>query len=104
EAEIASVDEFIAPRQALVDSGELTAFEERELAQVTEIFGNVAHRMSTYSKSGVQGGRWFEARGVISTQFVLTPSGWRMSSMAWADERPGLTRPERYMPKGGRMR
>ena len=96
EPEIATVDEFIAPRQALVDSGELTEFEERELSARTEVFGNVAHRMSTYSKSGTQGGRRFEARGVISTQFVFTPNGWRMSAMAWDDERPGLVMPNRY--------
>ena len=96
--DIATVDEFIAPRQALVDSGELTEFEERELAYVNEVFGNVAHRMSTYSKSGVQRGARFEARGVISTQFVFTPSGWRMSAMAWDDERPGVTLPLRYEP------
>jgi hypothetical protein len=102
--DIATVDEFIAPRQALVDSGELTAFEERELAHITEVFGNIAHRTSTYSKSGVQAGRWFEARGVISTQFVMTEDGWRMSSMAWDDERPGLTLPERYSAQGGTIR
>jgi hypothetical protein len=96
EPEIATVEEFIAPRQALVDSGELTEFEERELAHVTEVFGNVAHRMSTYAKRGTQGGVRFEACGVISTQFVFTPSGWRMSAMAWDDERPGLVMPERY--------
>ena len=96
--DIATVDEFIAPRQALVDSGELTEFEERELAHVDEVFGNVAHRMSTYSKRGIQGGVRFEARGVISTQFVFTPSRWRMSAMAWDDERPGLTLPLRYEP------
>jgi hypothetical protein len=98
EPDIATVDEFIAPRQALVDSGELTEFEEGELAQVTELFGNVAHRMSTYFKRGVQGGVRFDARGVISTQFVFTPSGWRMSAMAWDDERPGLVMPVRYEP------
>jgi hypothetical protein len=92
-AEITTVDEFIAPRQALVDSGALTEFEERELSARTEIFGNVAHRMSTYSKAGVQGGVRFAARGMISTQFVRMPAGWRMSAMAWDDERPGLTLP-----------
>src|SRR5262245_21629416 len=73
EAEITTVDEFIAPRRALVDSGALTEFEEWEIAHVTEVFGNVAHRMSTYGKRGVQNGTSFEARGVISTQFVLMP-------------------------------
>ena len=97
EPEIATVDEFIAPRQALVDSGALTEFEEIELAHRNEVFGNVAHRMSTYAKRGVQGGVRFEARGVISTQFVFTPSGWRMSAMAWDDERPGLAMPNRYV-------
>jgi hypothetical protein len=94
--EVATVAEFVAPRRALVDAGRLTEFEEVELAAVTEVFGNVAHRMSTYGKRGVQDGAFFAARGVISTQFVRTPDGWRMSSMAWDDERPGLALPERY--------
>jgi len=31
---------------------------------------------------------------MISTQFIFTPAGWRMSSMAWDDERPGLELPK----------
>jgi hypothetical protein len=94
--EVATVDEFIEPRQALVDSGELTSFAEFETNAITEVFGQVAHRLSTYGKRGVTGGEPFEGAGVISTQFVLTPEGWRLSSMAWDDERPGLSIPERY--------
>jgi hypothetical protein len=94
--EVATVDEFIEPRQALVDSGELTSFAEFETHAITEVFGQVAHRMSTYGKRGVTGGEPFEGAGVISTQFVLTPDGWRISSMAWDDERAGLSIPERY--------
>jgi len=30
---------------------------------------------------------------VISTQFIKTPEGWKMSAMAWDDERPGLSLP-----------
>ena len=85
--EVTSVDEFIAPRAALVESGALTSFYEGELSAVDEVFGTVAHRFSAYEKRGVQNGAAFEARGAISTQFVLTPDGWRMSSMAWDDER-----------------
>jgi hypothetical protein len=96
--EIATVDEFIAPRQATVDSGALEWFEEVEVAQITEVFGNVAHRLSTYEKRGLLNGSTIDARGAISTQFVRTEDGWRMSSMAWDDERPGLTLPERYEP------
>jgi hypothetical protein len=43
-------------------------------------------------------GQAFAARGVISTQFVSTPTGWRISAMAWDDERPGLALPARYEP------
>jgi hypothetical protein len=65
--DIATVAEFIAPRQRLVESGELTRFRESEIAERTEVFGNVAHRFSTYEKSGVSGGVAFE--GAASSQF-----------------------------------
>ncbi len=96
--EISSVRQFIEPRQATVNAGELTRFREAELSESTEIFGNVAHRFSAYVKSGTSKGVPFEVRGLISTQFVLTPLGWKISSMAWDDERPGLALPKRYEP------
>jgi len=92
--EISSVRQFIAPRLAMVDSGALTRFREVELSASTERFGNVAHRLSIYAKSGAQNGVEFQARGVISTQFIRTADGWKMSAMAWDDERPGLLLPE----------
>lgn len=90
QPEICNLRQFIAPRQAAVRSGELTRFHEAELAHTTELFGQVAHRFSAYTKSGMLKGVAFEARGMISTQFIATPEGWRMSSMVWDDERPGL--------------
>jgi hypothetical protein len=95
--EISSVSEFITPRQAQVNSGALSRFHESELSERTVIFGNVAHRFSAYEKSGTMNGTPFNARGMISTQFVLTPKGWKMSSMAWDDERAGLQIPDRYL-------
>ena len=94
--EISTVQQFIEPRQRVVDSGELTRFEERETAEITEIFGNIAHRLSIYKKHGVSAGAVIAGRGVISLQFVGTPAGWRISALAWDDERPGLTIPESY--------
>ena len=101
--EISTVTQFIAPRKASVDSGELTRFNEMELTENTEIFGNVAHRFSAYAKSGTVRGVTFEAMGMISTQFILTPAGWRISAMAWDDERPGLSIPDHYKPTGFRF-
>jgi hypothetical protein len=94
--EISGVDAFIAPRQELVDAGRLISFEEIEVAARTERFGNVAHRLSTYEKRGVQDGVAFAATGIITTQFIATPAGWRMTAMAWDDERPGLVVPDDY--------
>ena len=94
--DVSDVEGFIAPRQASVDSGALTEFSETEIEGVTQAFGNVAHRLCSYAKRGVLSGEAFSGRGLISTQFVLTPDGWRISSMAWDDERPGLEIPERY--------
>ena len=55
----------------------------------------MAHRLSSYVKRAVTDGVASEARGVISTQFVQTSTGWLISAMAWDDERPGLVVPER---------
>jgi hypothetical protein len=94
--EISTVQQFIEPRRRMVESGELTRFRETETAEITEIFGNVAHRFSAYEKHGVSAGTAIDGRGVISMQFIATPAGWKFSAMAWDDERPELTIPARY--------
>ena len=83
--EIWSVDGFIASRRRMADSGALTAFEEFETSATTQIFGNLAHRLSTYEKRGTRQGQRFAGSGLISTQLVRTQGGWKMSSMAWDD-------------------
>jgi len=88
----------IEPRLAAVRSGDLMRFTEVELCETTEIFGNIAHRFSSYAKSGTTKGIPFTARGMVSTQFVQTPGGWKISAMAWDDERPGVSIPEHYEP------
>ena len=93
---ITTVDAFVAQRQEEVDAGRLTSFAEAEVAEITELFGNVAHRFSTYTKRGTTDGGAIDARGAISTQFVRTPRGWRISCMTWDDERPGLELAARY--------
>lgn len=99
--EVSGVSQFIEPRLAMVRAGDLTRFREAELSESTQIFGNVAQRFSAYEKSGTMKGVPFEARGMISTQFVATPGGWRMSAMAWDDERTGLCIPEHLVPENG---
>jgi hypothetical protein len=82
--------------QGMVDAGLLAFFDESEISATTEVFGNIAHRLSIYAKRGYSGEAPLDGRGIISTQFVRTPDGWRISSMAWDDERPGLAISDGY--------
>ncbi|MFF8914741.1 GNAT family N-acetyltransferase [Streptomyces sp. NPDC015032] len=79
------LDTFIEPRQKMLTDGTLTEFSEWEVTERSEIFGSIAHRFSEYRKSGFLGGEWFEGSGRKTIQFVRTPAGWKMSSMAWDD-------------------
>ncbi|MEV7194792.1 GNAT family protein [Streptomyces sp. NPDC093510] len=85
EPVIYDLDAFIEPRQKMLTDGTLTEFSEWEVSQRTEIFGSVAHRFSAYRKSGHHNGEWFEGSGHKTTQYLRTPDGWRMSSLAWDD-------------------
>ena len=76
---------FVAPREKILTDGTLTEFSEWEVAERTEIFGSVAQRLSEYRKSGFLEGERFEGSGCHCIQFVRTPAGWRMSSLAWDD-------------------
>ncbi|MEE1752894.1 GNAT family N-acetyltransferase [Streptomyces sp. SP18CS02] len=86
EPVVYDLDAFIEPRQRMLTDGTLTEFREWEVAERTEVFGSIAQRFSEYRKSGRHQGEWFEGAGHKTTQFVRTPAGWRMSSLAWEDE------------------
>ncbi|WP_028800162.1 GNAT family N-acetyltransferase [Streptomyces sp. 142MFCol3.1] len=85
EPVIYDLDAFIEPRQKMLTDGTLTEFSEWEVSERTEIFGSIAHRFSEYRKSGYRHGKRFEGSGCKTTQFLRTPSGWKISSLAWDD-------------------
>lgn len=91
EPTVYDVDSFIGPRRDLLSGGRLTDFREWELSGRTELFGDIAQHFCSYAKSGVQDGAPFTARGMKTVQFVRTTAGWRVSAVAWDDERDGLT-------------
>lgn len=89
--------------RALVDSftvvggeGDL-GFQEEELHNVVERFGDVAHVFSTYQK------RWWGddeilGRGINSIQMVWHEGRWWISSIAWDEEVGAGPLPGRYLP------
>jgi hypothetical protein len=90
EPAVLGVDSFIAPRQALLSGGTLVDFSEWELRGHTEVFGDIAHHFGSYAKAWVQDGMPFAARGMKTLQLVRTSAGWRISAVAWDDERDGV--------------
>lgn len=90
EPVVYGVEEFIAPRAALLSGGTLVDFREWQLAGRTDLFGDIAQWFGTYAKAGVHNGSPFAGRGMKSLQFVRTSEGWLMSAAAWDDERDGL--------------
>jgi hypothetical protein len=93
QPEVMTVEQFVEPRRRLLAAGTLVDFEEREVWGRTRIFGGIAQRFSVYEKSGLVSGTQWSARGVKTMQFVRTDAGWRVLSLAWEDEREGLTSP-----------
>ena len=93
EPEVYSVRNFIEPRARILSDGTLTDFSEEEIDARTDIVGNIAQRVSLYRKSGLTLGKRLEGKGIKVLQFVRTSAGWRLSAVAWDDEREGLTIP-----------
>ena len=93
EPAVMTVEEFIAPREALLTEGSLTDFREWPVEGRVEVFGDIAHWFGSYAKAGTQAGQPFTGRGMKTIQFVRTTDGWRISAAAWDDERDGLSLP-----------
>lgn len=71
-----------------------SAFYEIELQCEVRIFGNMAHAWSSYeARQDLQTPKP-ERRGINSIQFYKDEGGkWRIISMIWDNERPGLELP-----------
>ena len=78
--------EFAAPRVELLASGTLLEFHETEDSSSTSIVGNLAVRTSRYSKTGVLHGAPYVGAGTKCFQLIAIDSGWRILSLAWADD------------------
>jgi hypothetical protein len=80
---------------------EAMGFREREIANRTERFGNIAHVFSTY-----EGFRGDESqpflRGINSIQLMYDGTRWWIVSVFWEAERPDNPLPEAYLRSGGR--
>ena len=81
------VDGFVEPRRELLTGGRVTGFREWELEGTTEVYGDVAHHWCSYAKEWVEDGEPRTGAGAKTIQLVRTDAGWRISAVAWDDER-----------------
>jgi hypothetical protein len=71
------------------------AFYEVEIARRIDLFGNIAQVWSAYEARSALGDETPERRGINSIQLFRDPDqGWRIISMIWDNERPGVALPE----------
>ncbi len=91
--EIYGLEDFIASRAKLLNGGPLAEFEEGETSSSTDIFGNIAQRLSRYRKSGILSGSRFAATGVNQFLLVRMDAGWKIAAVTWDDEREGFVPP-----------
>jgi hypothetical protein len=84
------VDGFITPREALLSRGDLVDFREWPTDGHIDVFGDIAQHFGGYAKTWVQEGVEHTGRGRKSMQLVRVDGVWRISAVAWDDERDGV--------------
>ncbi|MES2057747.1 MAG: hypothetical protein V4564_17560 [Pseudomonadota bacterium] len=65
-------------------------FYEIETARKINIFGNMAHVWSIYEARRAIDAGDLDRRGINSIQLYKDENGWRVISMIWDNERPGV--------------
>jgi hypothetical protein len=80
-----TVEEFIAPRAAILTDGTLVGFHEWEIAGETTIFENIAERQSRYRKSGRLRGEPYGGEGRKLISLCRLDGRWRIVSVLWED-------------------
>ncbi len=97
-AQVTNINQFIYLYRTFIETGHIHYFYEKELFGKTEQFGNVASRTSTYA-TYLNHPDSLAERGVNSFQLIKTKAGWKVSSIIWDVEKPGLKIPGYYLGK-----
>jgi len=95
--EIMTVDSFIQSYTERIADGTIQSFYEGELNHITEIFGTIAHRFSTYeTKFDLSDPKPFSI-GINSIQFVKIGENWKISGIVWNNQTDMNKIPKKYL-------
>ncbi len=94
--EIMTVDDFIKSYTDRISDGTIKSFFEDELNHITEIFGTIAHRFSTYeTKFDLTNPKPFSL-GINSIQYIKIGNNWKISSIVWNNQNDTNKIPDKY--------
>lgn len=95
--EIMTVDSFIKSFKERISDGSIKSFYEGELNHITEIFGKIAHRFSTYeTKFDLTNPESFSV-GINSIQFIKIDDVWKISGIVWDNQNDTNKIPDKYL-------
>jgi hypothetical protein len=91
-----TVQTFAHALMAQIEAGNTNYFIQQEIADTTEIFGNMAQRISVFEYSLVKDTpNW--KRGINYIQYIFMNGKWLIISMIWTYEKEGLIIPEKFL-------
>lgn len=88
---------FIASFRERLRNGSIKSFHESEIARSEDTYGRLARARSVYRKGINISDPKAMMRGFNELQLVCRDGRWRISSIAWMDERPGMPLPGEWL-------
>jgi hypothetical protein len=95
EPVLRSIGEYVEIRKNMKERGRPTSLVEWELNGKTDVFGNVAHRVSVYTVQ-LNGQEEPAERGVMFFQLVKSKGQWKIQSLLWQAETDELKIPTEF--------
>ncbi|MEY3678866.1 MAG: hypothetical protein RI924_1007 [Bacteroidota bacterium] len=92
-----TLSSFMQALMKQIEAGNADYFVQQEIADRTQVFGTMAHRMSVYEFSTTKNAGLKWKRGISILQFILKEGQWLISSIIWRDESKEYQIPEDYL-------
>ncbi len=92
-----TVQSYVQAVMHQIEDGNATFYAQQEISDNTEVFGNIAQRISIYEYSFTAETNQPWKRGVNYIQYIYSKGKWQIVSMLWNDEKESLVIPETYL-------
>jgi hypothetical protein len=91
--------QYVESIRSSIRSGQLHSLRERELLRKVDVFGKIAHVLSTYELSMMNKEGKIVRKGLNSIQLVKQGGQWLICSLIWDRETSDLKLPAEYLPR-----